>query len=232
MHPLAAALVWLCEPLRLILHGLHRWLESWGLTILFLPVLVKAIGLLCVLLMPGKKVRAELAKERAELAAKRKAGVSSDYLAQELALQSRLSGLTWQLSIARILVRIEFLLRWYTYLGLYVILLFTTDLREARLGWIPDLTRPDPLYVLPLLVMLYWVWGVVLTQRHSPGRRQNRLLWLVPLGWAALNALLPAGGCLYHLASCLLTPVVTLVLSLPFIIWAQTKRLWQHLLER
>lgn len=195
-------------------------------------MLVGSISLLCILLMPGKKVSAEIAKERAELAAKRKAGVSSDYLAQELALQSRLSGLTWRLSIALILVRIEFLLRWYTYLGLYVILLFTTDLREARLGWIPDLTRPDPLYILPLLVMLYWFWGLVLTQRHSPGRRQSRLLWLVPLGWAGMNALLPAGGCLYHLASCLLTPVVTLVLSLPFIIWAQTKRLWQHLFAR
>jgi YidC/Oxa1 family membrane protein insertase len=225
VHPITAALVWLCGPLLLVLHKLHRVGGSWGLAILLLLVLVKSIGIVCGLLIPGKKAREQIAKERAVLEQKRKTYAVSDYVIQDVALRERLARLSWHLPIIWVLGQIEFLSRFYAYLGLYVILLFTGDLRGARMGWIPDLTQPDPSYLLPLLVCVYWVVGALVSMRKPDARKPNRLVYVMLLAWVGLNALLPAGGCMYHLASCLFTPVAILLTSLAFLVWQWAKGL-------
>src|SRR5690625_7150528 len=50
------------------------------------------------------------------------------------------------------------------FISLYWVLLESVELRQASFLWIPDLSRPDPLFILPALNGLF----MIITQRLSP----------------------------------------------------------------
>ncbi|OYV45333.1 MAG: membrane protein insertase YidC, partial [Burkholderiales bacterium 21-58-4] len=94
------------------------------------------------------------------------------------------------------------------FFALYYVLVYSVELRQSPwLGWIHDLSAPDPLYILPV------VYGVVMfiQQRISPqpttDKMQQRIMMAMPLGIAVLYAVLPSGLALYYVANSILTIV-------------------------
>lgn len=83
------------------------------------------------------------------------------------------------------------------FISLYWVLLESVELRQTAFMWVPDLSRPDPLFILPALNGVF----MIITQRLSPATgmdpMQRRLMQGLPVVFAFLFALFPAGLVLY-----------------------------------
>ena len=85
------------------------------------------------------------------------------------------------------------------FLALYYVLIEAIELRQAPwiLGWISDLTAPDPYFVLPILNGLV----MFLTQKMTPtvgmDPIQAKMMQIMPVVMAVMFAMFPAGLVLY-----------------------------------
>jgi YidC/Oxa1 family membrane protein insertase len=84
------------------------------------------------------------------------------------------------------------------FIGLLRVLSESIELRQAPfVGWIHDLSAPDPLYVLPVLYFLV----TLLTQRMMPTAgmdpTQAKMMKVMPLIFGVFFAFFPAGLVLY-----------------------------------
>ena len=84
------------------------------------------------------------------------------------------------------------------FLGLYWVLVETVELRQQPwMGWVQNLTGPDPYFVLPALNLLV----MFLTQRLTPtpgmDPMQKRMMQMMPLVFGVMMAFFPAGLVLY-----------------------------------
>jgi YidC/Oxa1 family membrane protein insertase len=84
------------------------------------------------------------------------------------------------------------------FIALYWVLLESVELRHAPwIGWIQNLTAPDPYFVLPL-INLVSMW---LTQKLSPtpgmDPLQKKMMQIMPLVFGVMFAFFPAGLVLY-----------------------------------
>lgn len=82
--------------------------------------------------------------------------------------------------------------------GIYRVLANAVELRQAHWYWLPDLSSPDPLHILPILIIL----GMFLTQyiTPSPGmdRSQQRMMAIMmPAMFGFMMWNLPSGLSLY-----------------------------------
>ena len=90
------------------------------------------------------------------------------------------------------------LLQMPIFFALYWVLLESVELRHAPwIGWIQDLTAPDPWFILPIInIAVMWA-----TQRLSPmtgmDPMQQRIMQLMPVIFGAIMIFFPAGLVLY-----------------------------------
>ena len=83
------------------------------------------------------------------------------------------------------------------FISLYWVLLESVELRQTSFLWVPDLSRPDPYFILPVLNGAF----MIITQRLMPTAGMDPLqakimMWL-PVVFAFMFALFPAGLVLY-----------------------------------
>ena len=83
------------------------------------------------------------------------------------------------------------------FISLYWVLLESVELRQTSFLWVPDLSRPDPYFILPILNGIF----MIVTQRLMPTAgmdpMQRKLMMWLPVVFAFLFALFPAGLVLY-----------------------------------
>ncbi len=83
------------------------------------------------------------------------------------------------------------------FISLYWVLLESVELRQTAFLWVPDLSRPDPYFILPVLNGIF----MIITQRLMPTAgmdpMQRKLMMWLPVVFAFLFALFPAGLVLY-----------------------------------
>jgi YidC/Oxa1 family membrane protein insertase len=84
------------------------------------------------------------------------------------------------------------------FIALYYMLLETVEMRQAPfIGWIQNLTAPDPLYILPVLNLAV----MFLTQKMTPmpgmDPMQKKIMTFMPLAFGVMMAFFPAGLVLY-----------------------------------
>ena len=90
------------------------------------------------------------------------------------------------------------LLQMPIFFALYWVLLESVELRHAPwMGWIQDLTAPDPFFILPVInIAVMWA-----TQKLSPmtgmDPMQQRIMQLMPVIFGAIMIFFPAGLVLY-----------------------------------
>ena len=91
------------------------------------------------------------------------------------------------------------------YIALYSMLGNSVELyRSGFVGWIHDLTAPDPFFVLPLLT------GVLMFVQQKlsptpPDPQQKMMMYMMPVMFTAFSIFLPAGLTIYILTNTLLT---------------------------
>ncbi len=83
------------------------------------------------------------------------------------------------------------------FLALYYVLIESVHLRHAPwMLWVHDLSAPDPLYILPGLMMLAMLMQTRLSPT-PPDRAQAIMMYVMPLGFSVFFATFPAGLVLY-----------------------------------
>jgi len=91
------------------------------------------------------------------------------------------------------------------FISLYWVLLSTVEMRGAPwIGWIHDLSVPDPYFILPLLMTatsLLQTW----LNPTPPDPVQARMMWIMPLIFSVMFFVFPAGLVLYWLTNNILS---------------------------
>jgi YidC/Oxa1 family membrane protein insertase len=88
------------------------------------------------------------------------------------------------------------------FIALYWVLLSAVELRHAPwVGWIHDLSAPDPFFVLPALYTLVMLGQQYLMPATGMDPTQAKMMKFMPLIFAVLFAFFPAGLCLYYVVN-------------------------------
>ena len=91
------------------------------------------------------------------------------------------------------------------YIALYSMLGNSVELyRSPFVGWIRDLTAPDPYFVLPVLT-----GALMFVQQRTPPTppdpQQKMMMYMMPVMFTAFSIFLPAGLTIYILTNTVLT---------------------------
>ena len=87
------------------------------------------------------------------------------------------------------------------FIALYWVLLSTVEIRNAPwLGWIQDLSAPDPYFILPLFMTLTTLLQTALNPA-PPDPMQAKMMWIMPLAFSVMFFFFPAGLVLYWITN-------------------------------
>jgi YidC/Oxa1 family membrane protein insertase len=87
-------------------------------------------------------------------------------------------------------------------LAMWAVLQVSIELRGAPwVGWIHDLSAPDPWYLLPLLMVGTTFWQQSLMPPSGADPAQQRMMKFMPIFMGFIFFSLPAGALLYYVAN-------------------------------
>ncbi len=184
------SLWFIAKPLFWLLNNLHRLVGNWGLSIILLTLIVKAAFF--KLSAFSYKSMANLRKLQPKMAdLKERYGEDKAKMSQltmELYRKEKVNPLGGCLPI---LVQVP------VFISLYWVLLETVELRNAGfMGWIKDLSTPDPYFILPVLMGI----SMFIQNRLNPPAQdpiQAKVLASFPIVFSIFFAYFPAGLVLY-----------------------------------
>ena len=189
---------WLARPMLAVLKAIHFVLPNWGVAIIILTILLKAVTWFPTQKsMKSMKAMAKLKPEMDKL--KERFGDDKNQLnlaTMELYKKHGVNPLGGCLPV---------LIQMPIYIALYSMLGNSVELyRSPFVGWIRDLTAADPYFVLPLLT------GVLMfvqqrTQPTPPDSQQKMMMYMMPVMFTAFSIFLPAGLTIYILTNTVLT---------------------------
>ncbi len=185
-------------PLFWLLQFLYKWVGNWGVAIILLTVIIKAIffplsaasykSMAKMKLVTPRmtKLREQYGNDRARL----------NQAMMELYKTEKINPLGGCLPIV---VQIP------VFISLYWVLLASVELRHAPFYlWIHDLSAQDPYYVLPLLMMVSMVIQTKLNP-VPPDPVQAKVMMIMPFAFGVMFFFFPAGLVLYWLVNNILS---------------------------
>lgn len=87
------------------------------------------------------------------------------------------------------------------FIALYWVLLTSVEMRNAPwIGWIRDLSTPDPYFILPIVMTLSTLLQTALNPQ-PPDPMQAKLMWFMPLIFSVMFFFFPAGLVLYWITN-------------------------------
>ncbi|MBT3065473.1 membrane protein insertase YidC [Rhodoferax sp. U11-2br] len=91
------------------------------------------------------------------------------------------------------------------FIALYWVLLSSVEMRNTPwLGWIHDLSSPDPFYILPIIMTLTTVLQTSLNPA-PPDPLQAKMMWFMPLAFSVMFFFFPSGLVLYWITNNILS---------------------------
>ena len=185
----------IAEPLHWILAQLHKLTGNWGLAIILLVLLIKAAFFKLSETQFRSMAKMRKLQPRIE-ALKERYGDDRQKLNQamlELYQKEKANPLAGCLPM---------LVQMPVFFALYWVLLESVELRQAPfLGWIQNLSAPDPYYVLPILNGLVMVATSFLSPTTGMDPTQAKMMKIMPVIFSVLFAFFPAGLVLYWTAN-------------------------------
>ena len=186
------------RPMLAVLKAIHFVVPNWGVAIIVLTILLKAITWFPTQSsMKSMKAMAKLKPEMDKL----KERYANDKNQLNLATMElyKKHGINPLGGCLPVLIQMPIYIALYSMLGNSVELY-----RSPFVGWIRDLTAADPYYVLPILT------GVLMfvqqkTQPTPPDPQQKTMMYMMPVMFTAFSIFLPAGLTIYILTNTLLT---------------------------
>lgn len=190
----------LAKPLYWLLEKIHGFVGNWGWAIVLLVVLIKAAfywlnASAYRSMAKMKKINPRIMEMRERLKNNPQA------MQQEMMKMYREEKVNPLGGCFPILIQIP------VFIALYWVLLSSVEMRNAPwIGWITDLSSPDPWYILPLVMAITTVIQTALNPL-PPDPLQAKLMWFMPLAFSVMFFFFPAGLVLYWITNNILTIV-------------------------
>jgi YidC/Oxa1 family membrane protein insertase len=191
-------LTMLAKPLYWLLVELHGLIANWGWSIVALVVLLKA-----AFYWLNAKAYASMAKMKAvnpkitEMRERLKD--NPQQMQQEMMRIYREEKVNPMGGCFPIMIQIP------VFIALYWVLLSSVEMRNTPwLGWIHDLSSPDPYYILPIIMTLTTVLQTSLNPL-PPDPLQAKMMWFMPLAFSVMFFFFPSGLVLYWITNNILS---------------------------
>ncbi|MEW6119006.1 MAG: membrane protein insertase YidC [Pseudomonadota bacterium] len=191
LTPLAFPIFWALEKI-------ERFVGNWGWAIIILTILIKMA--LYPLSAAGYKSMAKMKKLTPRLQQlKETYGDDRAKLHQAMAEMYKTEKINPLGGCLPILIQIP------VFIALYWVLLAAVEMRGAPwLGWITDLTAPDPWFILPIVMGITSILQVKLNpQPMDP--MQAKIMMIMPVAFTVMFVFFPAGLVLYWVVNNILS---------------------------
>ncbi len=184
----------LAKPLYWLLDKLHGFINNWGWSIVALVLLLKA-----AFYWLNAKAYSSMAKMKAVnpriMEMRERLKDNPQQMQQEMMRIYREEKVNPMGGCFPIMVQIP------VFIALYWVLLASVEMRNAPwIGWISDLSSPDPYYILPIIMTLTTVLQTSLNPA-PPDPMQAKLMWFMPLAFSVMFFFFPAGLVLYWITN-------------------------------
>lgn len=188
----------LAQPLAALLSQLHDWFGNWGWAIVGLVVILKI-----VFFWFNHKAYSSMAKMKS-LAPKLEAA-KARYPDDKVKLQQETMRIYREEKVSPLGGCLPMLIQMPVFFALYTTLSATVEMRGAPwILWIKDLSAPDPLYILPILMAASSLVQVWLNPKPADPT-QARMMWFMPIAFSVMFFFFPSGLVLYWLTNNILT---------------------------
>ncbi len=188
----------IAEPLFWLLSLLHSWLGNWGWAIIAIVVLLK---------LALYKLSAAQYKSMAKMRAiqPRLEALKERYGDDRQEYSKAMMDLYKKEKINPAGGCLPMLIPLPIFFALYWVLLESVELRQAPwIGWIQNLTAPDPYFILPAMNLIVMFVTQKLTPMPGMDPMQKKVMQFMPLMFGVLMAFFPAGLVLYWVTNGLL----------------------------
>ncbi|PIF98466.1 membrane protein insertase YidC [Comamonas sp. 26] len=188
----------LAKPLYWLLSELHSFINNWGWSIVALVVLLKI-----AFYWLNAKAYSSMAKMKAinpkiqEMRERLKD--KPQQMQQEMMRIYREEKVNPMGGCFPIIIQMP------VFMALYWVLQSSVEIRNAPwIGWIHDLSMPDPFFILPLLMTLSSLLQTALNPA-PPDPMQAKMMWIMPLMFSVMFFFFPSGLVLYWLTNNILS---------------------------
>jgi YidC/Oxa1 family membrane protein insertase len=188
----------LAKPLYWLLDKLHSVIQNWGWSIVALVLLLKI-----AFYWLNAKAYASMAKMKAInpriMDMRERLKDNPQQMQQEMMKIYREEKVNPMGGCFPIMVQIP------VFIALYWVLLSSVEMRNAPwMLWIHDLSSPDPLYILPLVMTLTSLVQTALNPA-PPDPMQAKMMWIMPLAFSVMFFFFPSGLVLYWITNNILS---------------------------
>ncbi|WHZ09939.1 MAG: Inner membrane protein translocase and chaperone YidC, long form [Burkholderiaceae bacterium] len=188
----------IAKPLYWLLYNIHRFLGNWGWSIVALVFLLKV-----AFYWLNAKAYSSMAKMKAVgpriTAMRERLKDKPQEMQQEMMKIYREEKVNPMGGCLPMVVQIP------VFIALYWVLLSSVEMRGAPwILWIHDLARPDPYYILPLIMACTSLLQTALNP-VPPDPMQAKLMWIMPLAFSVMFFFFPAGLVIYYITNNLLS---------------------------
>ncbi len=184
----------LAKPLYWLLDHIHSLLHNWGWSIMGLVLLIKIA--FYWLQAKGYQSMAKMKAINPKVMAMRERFKDNpQQMQQEMMKIYREEKVNPMGGCLPIMVQIP------VFIALYWVLLSSVEMRGAPwVGWIHDLSAPDPFYILPVVMTLTTMLQTALNPA-PPDPMQAKMMWIMPLAFSVMFFFFPSGLVLYWITN-------------------------------
>ncbi len=184
----------LAKPMYWVMEKLHGFIGNWGWTIIALVLLIKA-----AFYWLNAKAYASMAKMKAVnpriMEMRERLKDKPQEMQQQMMKIYKEEKVNPMGGCFPIMVQIP------VFIALYWVLLSSVEFRGAPwMGWIQDLSLPDPFYLLPIIMTFTTMLQTALNPA-PPDPLQAKLMWYMPLAFSIMFFFFPAGLVLYWITN-------------------------------
>lgn len=191
-----------------LLFDLLRWIYSivgiWGVSIIILTAIVKLTTLpLTLKQMNSMKRMKEIQPEIEKI--KQKYGEDRTKQSQEMQALFQRTGVNPLAGCLPMIVQMPI---WF---ALYSMLSAVVELYHETFLWLPDLTKPDPFFVLPLAMGALMFVQTRIQPTAADNQQAKMMQWMMPGIFTVMMLFLPSGLGVYIFANIVLSLVQTFI---------------------
>ncbi len=189
----------LARPIFWVLDHLHSIVGNWGLSIILLTFLIKALFYKLSEIQFRGMARMRKFQPRMQK-------LKEQYGDDKQELQKRMMELYKKEGFNPMAGCWPLLVQMPVFISLYWVLRESVELRHAPFVlWIQDLSAPDPYFILPIIFGLVMFAQQKLNANVAMDPMQQRIMQIMPIGMAVFFCFFPAGLVLYWCTNSLLT---------------------------
>ncbi|WEN15506.1 membrane protein insertase YidC [Rhodanobacter sp. AS-Z3] len=179
-------------PMHWVLSQLHAITKNWGVAIILLVLLIKGLSWKLTAIQYRSSARMRKLQPRVQALKER-------YGDDKQKMQTAMMELYKKEKVNPMGGCLPVLITLPVFYGLFYVLEYSLELRHAPFMWIPDLSAPDPFYILPIIYAAVML-GTQILNPVAAGMdpTQAKMMKVMPLLFTVMFAFFPAGLCLYY----------------------------------